>query len=87
MRPPLDGRRERIVERLLGKLEVAEEADEGGEHAARVGAVDLVHEVAQRAGPCALWFLQSSHLYCWLKSTTGLTSMLPRRADGIFDAT
>ena len=39
-RPLLDGGREGLVKRLLGQIEVAEEADQGGEDAARLGAVD-----------------------------------------------
>jgi hypothetical protein len=37
---------ERVVQRLLGEVEVAEEADEGGEDAARVGAVDFLYRLA-----------------------------------------
>ncbi len=44
-RPLLDRGCEGLVERLLGQVEVAEEADEGGEHAARVGTVDGLHPV------------------------------------------
>ena len=39
-RPPLDRRRERIVHRLLGEIEVAEETDQRGEDASRVGSID-----------------------------------------------
>ena len=42
-RPLLDRGRERVVHRLLGEIEIAEQADQGGEHAARLGAVDGVH--------------------------------------------
>src|SRR5262245_572870 len=44
--PLLDRGREGLVQRLLGELEAAEEADEGGEDAPRLGAVDRVHRLA-----------------------------------------
>ena len=49
-RPLLDRRGEGVVQRLLGEVEVAEQADERGEHAARFGAVDGVHLLAHRVG-------------------------------------
>ncbi len=49
-RPLLERRREGIVQRVLGEVEVAEHADEGGEDAARVGAVDRVHRLARLFG-------------------------------------
>src|SRR5439155_884513 len=45
-RPSLQRRREGIVQRLLGEVEVAQQANEGGEHPARVGAVDGVYHLA-----------------------------------------
>src|SRR5262245_20063218 len=45
-RPLLDRGREGLVQRLLGELEAAEEADQRGEDAARLGAVDRVHRLA-----------------------------------------
>src|SRR5437762_3693744 len=36
---------ERFVQGFLGELEIAEQADERGQHAARFGSVDRVHEV------------------------------------------
>ena len=47
-RPALDGRGERVVQRLLGEVEVAEQADQRGEDAARLGAVDGVEHLAHR---------------------------------------
>ena len=44
----LGGGGEGIVNRLLGAFEIAEEADQRGEHAARVGAVDRFHFRADR---------------------------------------
>ena len=49
-RPLLHRRHERVVQRLLGQIEIAEEADEGREHAARFRAVyriDLVAHVSR----------------------------------------
>jgi hypothetical protein len=40
-RPPLGGRRERLLRGLLGEVEVAEEADQGGQDAAPFRAEDL----------------------------------------------
>ncbi len=42
-RPLFDGGGERVVHRLLGEIEIAEQADQGGEHAAGIGPVDGVH--------------------------------------------
>jgi len=44
-RPALDCRRERILKRLLGEIEVAEEADQRGENAAGFRAVDRLDRV------------------------------------------
>src|SRR2546422_2721136 len=46
--------------RSLGELEVAEQADQGGEDAARVGAVDGVHHLSQDRKSTRL---NSSHGY------------------------
>ena len=67
-RPPLQGRRERILYRVLGEIEVAEDAGEDGDAAGTlvpVGAVDRVYE------PLPEW------------STTGRISTVPVRAVGI----
>ena len=45
-RPLLERGPERVVQRLLGAIEVAEQADQRGQDAARLGAVDRVHELA-----------------------------------------
>ena len=45
-RPLLDGGGERVVQRLLGEIEIAEQADQRGEDAARLGAIDGVHHLA-----------------------------------------
>ena len=47
--PLLDGRRERIVERLFGEVEIAEQADERREHSPGVGAVDVFDLVSRRS--------------------------------------
>jgi hypothetical protein len=44
-RPLFDGRGERILQRLLGEIEVAEEADQGREDAARLRAIDRLDRV------------------------------------------
>ncbi len=44
-RPALDRGRERVLERLLGEIEIAEEADQSGENAAGLGAVDRLDRV------------------------------------------
>ena len=41
---------EGVVQRLLGEVEVAEQAEQGGEDAARVGAVDVVHQLERLVG-------------------------------------
>ena len=46
MRPLLQRRPESIVQRFLGGVEVAEEPNQGGKHAARLGTVDAVHDLA-----------------------------------------
>ena len=49
-RPLLDGRREGVLQRLLGEVEVAEEADQRGKDAPRFGAVDGVDRRARLLG-------------------------------------
>ena len=74
------------MERLLGQLEVAEEADEGGEDAARLGTVDGLYPVPYlvlRVSTRHQWFSG----YGRLNSRIGRTSTLPSRADGILEAT
>ena len=78
--PALDRGGERVVQSLLGEVEIAEQADQRGQDAARVGAVDGVHRIAH---PFGAVFVHPG----LLKSTTGRTSTLPRRADGILEAT
>ena len=46
-RPLLERRGEGVVQRLLGEIEVAEQADQGREDAARLGAVDSVDHLAR----------------------------------------
>ena len=45
-RPTLDRRGEGVMQRLLGEVKVAEQADQGGENATRLGAVDGVYRVS-----------------------------------------
>ena len=47
-RPALHRRRERLLQRLLGQIEVAEQADERGQDAAGFGAVESVYECESR---------------------------------------
>jgi hypothetical protein len=49
-RPLFHCRGKGIVQCLLGNLEVAEQPDQGGENATRVGAVDGVHSLAHQLG-------------------------------------
>ena len=44
-RPALERRGERVLKRLLGEIEVAEQADQGCENAAGFGAVDRLDRV------------------------------------------
>ena len=73
-RPAFDGRSKRFVQRLLGEVEVADQANQCGQHPTRVGAVERFYCAGQRR-------------IAQLNTSTGLTSMLPKRADGILDAT
>ena len=47
-RPPLERERERLLERVLGQLEVAQPADERGEHARAVLAERLLDGAGRR---------------------------------------
>ena len=44
-RPLLERRPERVVQRFLGDVEVAEQADQRGEHAPRLGDIDGIHRL------------------------------------------
>ena len=46
----LGRRSKRVVQRLLGEVKVAEQPDQGGEDAARLGAIDGVHHLAHSFG-------------------------------------
>ena len=85
-RPLLDRRREGVVQRLLGEVEVAEQADQRGEDAARLGAVDGVDPARVPARPRPHSSPVGSR-YGRSSSRIGRTSTLPRRADGIREAT
>ncbi len=74
------------MQRLFGEVEVAEQADQGGEDASGIGAVDGVHRSARPFGRI-LAHPRRTRCYGLLTSLIGRTSMLPRRADGIFEAT
>src|SRR5439155_1190608 len=60
-----------------------QQADLRPEDAARVGAVDCVHQLTHPR----LVGRVLAHGYCWLNTMIGRTSTLPKRADGIFAAT
>ena len=49
-RPLLQRRPEGVVQRFLGDVEVAQQADQRGEHAARVGEVDGIHRLVHWIG-------------------------------------
>jgi hypothetical protein len=70
------------MQRLLGEVEVAEEADQGCKDAARVGAVDSLDRCTSAGGAGDV-----RGGYCAFISQIGRTSMLPQRVPGIFDAT
>ena len=83
--PSLGRRGERVVQRLLGEIEVAEQADQRGEHAARVGAVDRFDSLAHPVGRIVAHAPPGRRHGC-VRSRTGRISMLPRRAGGMRDA-
>ncbi len=70
--PSLEGRRERVLERVLGEVEVAEDADQSGQDARALVPDDLLESFYAATSASRM--------------TTGRTSMWPRRADGIFAA-
>ncbi len=49
-RPFLEGRAECVLHRVFGELKVAEQSDQRGEDAPRVGAVDRIDGVSHRIG-------------------------------------
>src|SRR5262245_3476765 len=79
-RPLLDRRGKCVVDGLLGELEVSEQADQGGEDAARVGAVDGFDRRARLLGRVTA----HGQALCGTLaiSHTGRTSMLPCLAPG-----
>ena len=44
--PLLDGGRKRVVQRLLGEIEIIEKADERSEHTARLGSIESIDLIA-----------------------------------------
>jgi hypothetical protein len=76
-RPALEGGRERLLKRVLGEVEVAEDADQGCEDSPALFAEEPVG--LSRRGQLAGAPSRS-------KTTTGRTSIFPMRADGIFAA-
>ena len=70
-RPALECGRDRILEGVLGEVEVAEDADQGGEHPAVV--------LAEQCGDGVYWAGTPM-------GTSGRTSIVPPRADGLFAA-
>jgi hypothetical protein len=59
--PLLQRRREGVVQRVLGEVEVAQQADQGGEDATRVGTVDLTHHLARDRGRSPLHAVRACH--------------------------
>src|ERR1043165_1586536 len=47
VRPLRERRAERLVQRLLGKVEVAQQPDQRGEYATRLGAIDRIDRTAR----------------------------------------
>src|SRR5262249_50799286 len=70
--PPLERRRDRVPERVLGEVEVAEDADQSGEDAPMLLAEE----------PRELFYAVTSTGI----SSPGRPSMEPKRADGIIPA-
>ena len=84
-RPLLHRRGERRVHRFLGQVEVAKNADQGGEYMPGLGAIDGLNPSDASARPRPLH--QGRALgSCCRRFQIGLTSMLPTRAAGIFAA-
>lgn len=54
-RPLLDGGDEGVVQGLLGQLEIAEQADQGRQHAPRLLAVQRLDAAAQRLAVLPQW--------------------------------
>jgi hypothetical protein len=48
LRPLLDRTAKRLVQRLLGQVEITQQADQGGEHAARLLAVKALDQLGDR---------------------------------------
>ena len=71
------------MQRLLGEVEIAEEADERREHAARLGAVDALDRLAGARDVLASSTRRSA---AQENSMIGRTSMLPVFAEGILAA-
>jgi hypothetical protein len=81
-RPALQRDEERLLDRLLGELEVAQRPREGGDRPSRLAAeqaVDGERDVAQEAA-CAV---SGTGEPSSLKAMTGRTSMRPVAAPGI----
>src|SRR5262249_60076437 len=90
---PFGNRRDRrVVDRLLGEIEVAEQADERRQDAAGFGPVEVFD---LRPRPIRLVLHGDDHVISSIGvaqrdtyiAQIGRTSMLPMRADGIFAAT
>ena len=73
-RPTLDRSRECFVQRLLGEVEVADQANERGQHTTRIRAVEPFDGARNRQ-------------LAQLNTSIGRTSTHPTFADGILDAT
>src|SRR4051794_20859153 len=79
--PLFERRAERILQRLLGGVEIAEETDQRGEHAARLGAKDPLEAVCEPAA-AAPRHAGTAAACC----TTGRTSIEPVLAAGMRSA-
>ena len=92
--PAIERSGKRVVQRLLGKLEITEEANQRREHASRVGSVDRFDlgsdarfGVVGRGHTHSLADLQPQTAYDGRSnSIIGRTSIDPNFAEGIFEA-
>src|SRR6267143_321048 len=76
-RPALERRRERILKRLLGEIEVAEQADQGGEDAAGFRAVDRLERYWPQTGRTSMepHLAEGMRAATWMASFRSLASI------------
>ena len=94
-RPGIERGDKGVMQRLLGEIEIAEKADECGEHAARIGAIDRVdwtEALARfvcigRSGCTERGRIDSRHGDQGAIAQIGRTSIEPNFAEGMREAT